>query len=581
MTTASDSSTLATARRSTGRVVAGWVLILPAIACCITELLIPTVQTFLLSLQNANPLSTGAAEFVGLENFRFIFSEELFGKSLGFTMLFVLLRLGAVALVPIFLAWAVSRLGRWARLGARTLLTLPIVLFMPVAISAVWFLALNPINGLFPTGTPLLAQPNSARLALLLIDALYTFGLACGLGLIFFSALWRQPDSAAAPRPKMFKPALVVWGIAILATIALTLPLFVQPFVMTRGGPVNSTITLGLWHYTLAFQFFRFGPAAALATLMLIMVIILGVIAALLIILARLRLLLAVSNNRQPTVDQAPPPSGKALPLIVLIITLLLSVAACGLSALPYGWVITLSFGNEAFTRLLENVPLAQVVINTLGPPAIAAIIQLGVAYLAALGIGALRPLGKFSPWLLLLFSPWLFISVLPLSLVSFNAARQSEQLNTFLGLMPPILFSAPALFILALFFGGHAARWQAAAKNGDSSAGAFVKHLILPSLPLAGVLLLFLLFAGWQQTVWPLIAANNPANATLSTALLQLMFQFATTSGPAAAALTLLIVPVVVFFFPLLAVFQIFYLDRLVWQAGAESPPNAVEEAS
>jgi ABC-type sugar transport system permease subunit len=552
--------------RSIGRVIIGVILVLPAILCCLTEVLIPTARTLLLSWQKVNLVSAGEAEFVGFQNYSHLFSAGPFFSALGFTFTFVVAHLFVAAIIPPLLGWSMSQFGRPVRWSVRLLLTTPLVLFMPVAIAVTWQMAYQPVNGLFASDGSPLANPETAPSALLLVSSLYVMGLAGAIGVMIYPPLWQRPTSQ-----KVIKPFIVVWGLNILATLALTLPLFTLPFMMTRGGPINSTQTLGLLYYLFAFQQLNFGPAAALMTLLLAIIILLGLAAGLLIILTRLRLSLVNANRPSiPPETVTSSATNKTLPLAMLIVTLLITGGACAYSAIPYGWAITQSFGEEGFGRLFEQISMGRVVINTIIPPAIATFIQLVVAYLAGLGIGAMRPLGKYSDWLLLLFSPWLFVTILPLSLVSFMGARDFATLNTFVGLMPPILLSVPVLFIFALFFSGQSSRWPAALAGGVSS---FFKFLILPSLPLAGVMLLLMLFFGWQDFIWPLLVATNRDNATLSVAAAQLQNQFMMGAGSnlVAAAITLLIVPMVLFFFIAFALAHIFYLDKLAWQTGDE----------
>ncbi|MCP4541530.1 MAG: hypothetical protein GY832_30740 [Chloroflexi bacterium] len=572
MTTIDSSNGISanTTNHSPRRIVAGLVLLLPASLCCITELLAPTLRTFLLSLQTGRLLQE--TEFVGIENYRRLFADPALSKVLGFTFSFVFVRLIVIAVVPLLLAWAVSRFGSILRLGVRVLLTVPVVLFMPVAIASVWSMTLSPgVGGPFSFAVPPLVDPASARRTLLLIDGLYTFGLACGLGLIFYLMIWRRSDESSPPDfSQTLKPLLVTWGIGVLSTIALTTSSFTLSFVMTMGGPMNSTLTLGLWQYQVAFQYSRFGYAAVLASLILLLSLFLGTLSGLMVILTRLYIIYSAAS---------PPPSNdldleqnKAFPLIVLLFTLLLVFGACLLSVLPFGWAAQLSFQDGAFGQLMRHVSLSRTLVNTVIPPLLAAIVQLLIAYLGAVAIGAIRPLGKYSEWLLLPFSPWLFVTVVPLSLVNYIGAQEFGILDIFMGLIPPLLFNVPTLFILTLFFKGQVLRWKATRDaDAPSQAGGFFEHMILPSLPLAGVMLLFLLFIGMQDLIWPWISVNNEVNRSLNTTLLVLRGQFVGNWGLLAAAVTLTALPTALFFFFVLMAFQLFYLDRLALRAGTE----------
>lgn len=544
--------------RSTGRIMLGLGLLLPVTLYWLIGLLGPTVQTFSLSFQTGVMLRE--AKFVGLANYIKLFRDPRFFGALGFTLAFLVVRLVLVAVIPLLLAWAVSRFGRSVRFSVRVLLTIPIVLCIPVAIASVWSIFLKP-------GT--LAEPVAARRILLLIDALYTFGLACGLGLIVYLMVWRRSEDRS---PLTFKqvltPLLITWVIGILATIALTMSSFTLSYIITRGGPGNTTSTLAIWQFRISFMYFKFGEAAVLAFLILLLTLLLGLVVGLLVIVIRLRLVYKPSPVPPPLPENTEnPQQNRILPLIVLIVTLLLVIGACFLSVFPFGRVMLQAFKDAAYEQLANQVPIFRVWINTIMPPLLGAIIQVLIAYLGALGIGAIRPFGKHSEWLLFPFCPWLFVTLVPVSLVKFLAAKNMGILNTFVGLIPPFLFIVPLLFIMTLFFRGQASCWQ----TGRSGKESFFKQMIVPSLPLVGVLLIFLFFIGVQGVFWPMLVTSKPVNQPMSTILVLLRNQFANSGELLATAVTLFTIPIVVFFFPVLVVFQLFYLDRLALRAGAE----------
>ena len=556
--------------RPTGRILLGVLFLLPSLFCWISQLLLPTINTFLISFQKLNLIGPEQA-YVGAENYANVFGSENFGRAVGFTLTTLLVRLFVVAPVPLLLAWAVSQFGRPLRLGLRILLTLPVVFYLPAAIAVAWLMFLNPATGSSPFARPWAGNPADARSMLLFIDSLYLFGLASGLGLMFFLPLWRR--SAGAPRPdleEVWKPMLATWAVGILGIIVLTLNTFTLSFVMTNGGPAGSTSTLAILFYQFAFRNLNAGPAASVASLILLVTLVLGTAAGLLVILTRLRLNIV---DAQPASEKADPPtdptgsrvlSGAVLALLLLLI---LGVFLC--SALPFGWLLPRALGEKGLGPLLENISAGQVFGNTFVPSLVSATLQVLIAYLAALGIGALRPFGKNSNWILLPFSPWLFISVPPLSLVYFMAAQKAGTLDTLRASFSPILFSVPALFILTIFFTGRASGLQReTAAGGSSKAPDFFRHFILPSLPLAAVLWLLLFFFNAQDIFWPLLVSISPERYTLNLTLFRLVQMFNSGNDMLAAAIVLLVMPICAFFFVCLVPFQIFYLDRLTLYA-------------
>jgi hypothetical protein len=417
------------------------------------------------------------------------------------------------------------------------------------------------------------------RPTLLLIDSLYTLGLAGGIGLIVYLAALRYEGDDIPPLPKALLPIGACWLIGLLATVALSLQTFSFTHVLTGGGPGNATTTLGLYQYKLSFQFMRFGMGTAIASLTLIVSTLLGLIAGLIIVFIGLRLKTVPEDKGVILLSGLKKP----VAIILLVLILLVSLSIGSFSVLPPLWNNLNSFKTnaelfqvpgsffpssptlEAYQELNRAIPRARTVANTIMPVAgTLFLVQLPVAYLAALGIGALRPLGRRSELLLLLFSPWLFVTVAPLSIIEFQGRAAAGMLNTMMGLAPPILFSVPILFILTLFFKGQAAKWEAAQAEGQAAVRAFFSRLVVPSLPLVILLAGAGLFIGLQELLWPLLVANNVQNFTLMLTLLRLQFEFGPTVSMVAAAITLFWLPISIFFFLVFAVFQIFYLDRL-----------------
>lgn len=564
------------------RVILGLILIAPAALFCLIGLILPTITTITASFQKVDLLS--ASEWVGGANYARLMEDKSFLTALGFTLSLVGVRLAAAAVVPLLLAWVVNEFGRGIRSGARLIFTIPLALFSPVSVALVWLMALHPQFGLFGGEPPWLADPERAGGAIRLVDGLTFFGLACGLGLIVYLAALRGWDHTASSRGKAALPLLVVWLTSLLATAALTLPFFTLNFVMTNGGPANSTQTLALLQYQWGFQRFQFGPASVVATLILVVVALIGLGVALLIILTGLRLELASPGSSTGWLGAGRRP----LALILLILILGGSLSVCSIGLLPLGWTALSSLKSEAemfsadgsffsaspsfeaYGRLVEIIPLARVWLNTLVPPLGALLWQIPLTYAAALGIGALRPLGKWSEWLLLPFSPWLFVTITPLILTAFQNLRETERLNTFLALTPPILLNVPMLFILTLFFKGQAIKYSAAAAGGGSQASAFFRQLILPSLPLVILLAAATLLVNLQALLWPLVVANDPELQTFPVALLMLRAQFSTAWPTLAAGITLFQLPLFLFFFVVFGLLQVVYLDRLILITGA-----------
>ncbi|MFI6599741.1 hypothetical protein ACIBHX_26130 [Nonomuraea sp. NPDC050536] len=169
-----------------------------------------------------------------------------------------------------------------------------------------------------------------------------------------------------------------------------------------------------------------------------------------------------------------------------------------------------------------------------------------------------MRPLGKGSEWLLLAFAPWLFVGMGPLSIANWKLMRNLGLLDRAPALIPPILVSIPALFVLTLLCKGLAER----------GSGDFLRGVLLPSLPMAAVLTGAIALMNAQELLWPLLAEQDPGLATAPVELVKELGRFLRPEaglGPAPIAIVVLTALVAV-------AAQLLYLDRLRITAGRTS---------
>jgi ABC-type sugar transport system permease subunit len=560
------------------RVVIGLGLLLPAALCCISVLVVPSVGTAALSFFDYNGIR--APDFVRGDNYAQLFQDPRFSEALGFTLSSVAVRVAVVVLVPLLLALAVNEFGRIVRIPVRLLFTIPLALFAPVVTVLAWGVVLHPRDGLVGIISrdlglqvrPWLMDPEMAKRVVLSVDGLTTFGLACGLGLILYLAALRGPGAQAPSWKAVRKPLVVTWLAGLLATIALAPQSFALSFVLTRGGPADSTMALALYQYIVSFTRFQFGAGAALGTLSLVVAVLLGLGTGLIVVLTGLRLERVPWGKEVGLITRGG--RRKVIAVLLLLVMVFIASTGCLLSALPRLWNVLTSLGlPEAYAEALKGpspASMGQAWVNTILSPFLAIfLLQMPIAYVAALGIGALRPLGKRSELLLLLFSPWLFVTVGPLSPVAYLIARQLNLADTAAALLLPSLFSVPVLFVLTLFFKGQEPKWRAVlAEEGQPPAKAFFSILIVPSLPLAILLACASLLFSMQDLLWPLLVLVAPDRWT---AVLVLVFlsQAAIPTPVLAASVVLFGLPTFLFFFLIFGLFQALYLDRLALVAG------------
>lgn len=244
----------------------------------------PIVSAVIMSFQRTNLVDP--AQWVGLDNFRAVFSDPLMPKVVANTAWFALLALLFGYPVPLVGAVLMSEL-RHRRGLYSALAYLPVVV-PPVVAVLLWKFFYDPgPEGVFNTilgwvGLGPLGWLNSQTLAMpsLVLEA--TWAAAGGTVIIYLAALVAVP-------PELYDAAEVdgasVWGkiwhvtlpqlrgvlfITLILQIIGTAQVFLEPFLFTNGGPNHATETIMLRVYNLAFTTLgsNFGQATALSLLL-------------------------------------------------------------------------------------------------------------------------------------------------------------------------------------------------------------------------------------------------------------------------------------------------------------------------
>jgi ABC-type sugar transport system permease subunit len=534
--TAADVSPSSSGSRA-ARIIVGLVLVFPASIACFLSFLLPTLRTLSMSFQDVRFLSD-SAEFIGMDNYAELGDLMRTGGGIGTTMLLLVVRVLAVAILPPLVALGVSRSARAMQLVTHLILSIPLALYAPLLTLAGWFLMFRP-------------QIDGMQGILLVAEFLLTMTLATAVML---------PAYLAALRGSNRRAFGLLWVLSLLAIIAVTLQAFVMAYLMGSRSQ-----TLMFMMYRLGFVNMQMGAASAVSMVILIPVMLLGVAAALVIVLSGLVIRML---KREQT-------EGQNASMVLGMVMVLLALIVCGLSALPFGAQI--GGVAEGAERLQDSFNFLQALFVTLAPPLIGVLlIQLPLTYLAALGIGALRPFGRRSELLLLPFSPWLFVTAGPLALVSLLSAMDLDMVDTFIVLLPRFGLSIPMLFVLTLFFRGQVLQREALPDEAKSGAGGFMQQVILPSLPLALLLAGVAVLIAAQSLLWPLIASRSPEQSTLPLWVARMIGQFGFDNTMLNTLILQAEIPMFLLFVIIIMVFQVFYLPRLMVATGADTAPAA-----
>jgi multiple sugar transport system permease protein len=269
---------------------AAWVLALPFCLLFLTFTVWPVIQSLFMSFTDtrARDLRTPfAVNIVGLDNFTKALSDPLFLKAAGNTAYFVLvgvpLTLAMALAAAVVLDRGITRFRAVFRLG----FYLPVITSI-VAVAVVWRFLLQPDNGLINTalgwvginGPNWLGDSHWSMPALILMASWRNFGTAMIIFLAGLQAVpWMLHEAAAidgAGTWKRFRHITLPMLRPTILFVSVTtgigyLQFFEEPYVLTDGGPLSSTISMSMYTYK-QFGFGNYGYAASLSYLIFVVI---------------------------------------------------------------------------------------------------------------------------------------------------------------------------------------------------------------------------------------------------------------------------------------------------------------------
>jgi len=234
-----------------------------------------------------------APKWIGLGNYKFMFKDELFWISLYNTIYYTLIGVPLRVIAALCVALAMNLKLRGISVY-RTIYYIPSIT-PAVASSIMWLWIFNPDFGLANTllgyigihskirwiYDPALSKPSLILMSLWGIGGMMIILLAGLQGIpeqlyeaaeIDGAGLWHKFWKITLP---MLSPS--IFFVTIMQVIS-SFQVFTQAYVMTRGGPANSTLFLVLYLYQNGFEFFRMGYASALAWALFMFVMVLTIL---------------------------------------------------------------------------------------------------------------------------------------------------------------------------------------------------------------------------------------------------------------------------------------------------------------
>jgi multiple sugar transport system permease protein len=260
-----------------------YLLLFPAIAILLLFMFYPIFYVFLMAFFQTNKLGR-ITEFAGFANFTLLFQNETFWEVTVRSIIWTVAAVTAKAVAGLLIALLLN-IEFTGRRVYRTLVILPWASSVPIS-AMLWQWTFNSefgllnhtlkMTGLWDNPPLWLAYPRSAFFANLYVDI--WLGIPF-MAMVFLAGLQAIPD-------EIYESAVVDGASAWVRFWQITLPLlkrvllistllsalwtfndFNVIYILTKGGPVNTTDILITFIYKYSFEYLRFGPAAVMAVI--------------------------------------------------------------------------------------------------------------------------------------------------------------------------------------------------------------------------------------------------------------------------------------------------------------------------
>lgn len=284
----SKNSTISKGKRSERR--AAYIFTVPAMFLLVAFLVVSILYTVRYSLFQYKIIRPEGMTFIGLGNYIRLFSDEKFWLALKNTVYFTVLVVPLQCVMALALAMLVSSRFRGVSIF-RTMYFSPQLTSM-VVISILWTVLYNanPNTGLINSllvnlglqPINFLTNAKTAMNSIVFMSAWQGAGYQMMIFLAGLQGIPRDQYEAAsvdgATKLQQFV-YITLPGLkgtikyVVMITMIQAMKLFTQPYVMTQGGPKNSTRTLVYYIYTQGFQQGNFGYACAIAAVFFLIVV--------------------------------------------------------------------------------------------------------------------------------------------------------------------------------------------------------------------------------------------------------------------------------------------------------------------
>jgi ABC-type sugar transport system permease subunit len=270
-----------------------YLFLLPFLIMFFSFWLWPILQSLYWSMLEWDGLR--APTFVGFRNYLKLFSEQDYLIALGNTVSAAIVYIGIMVIVALFLGFMLNSSILPGRAAFRTIIFLPVTVSLPV-IALVFFIIFAKNNGVLNNiistlgfgrsidwlGDPRINLWSIVSLRIWRASGFYSIFILAGLqsipeevieaSIIDGASGWKTIRLIVLP---LLRPVIIY---VIIASSIWAFQLFEEPWILTRGGPVNSTATIAMHVYRNGFQFFQLGYASASAYVLTAIIVVFALI---------------------------------------------------------------------------------------------------------------------------------------------------------------------------------------------------------------------------------------------------------------------------------------------------------------
>ena len=270
----------------------GYILAAPSVLIILLIILFPITFALISSFFDYTLINKSFNSFIGLKNYQNSINNERLFNSISVTFIFVILVVLFEFLLGFFIALLLNSVERFKSVYYFILL-LPL-LINPIVVGLIWRMFLHPQLGILNYLLSLIAiepvnwlgDPKMAFITIIFVDIWHQVSFMIILLLAGLSAIPKEPyEAARSDGANIFqcfyhitlpymRPVIII---TILIRLLFAIKTYDLIYIMTKGGPGDATDLISYYIYRSAFISLNLGEAAAMSTILLIIIVVMTV----------------------------------------------------------------------------------------------------------------------------------------------------------------------------------------------------------------------------------------------------------------------------------------------------------------